>query len=62
VAPKVTSNVDLLSDLDIDCSVAVPPPMLPQPVMLPQVVATPTPPGSQVSAPAKAESVVEVNI
>jgi len=42
--------------------VAVPPPMLPQPVMLPQVVATPTPPGSQVSASAKAESVVEVNI
>ncbi|XP_016999257.2 tyrosine-protein phosphatase non-receptor type 23 [Drosophila takahashii] len=59
VAPKVTSNVDLLSDLDIDCSVAVPPPMLPLPVLQPQVVATPTPPGSQVSAPVKAESVVE---
>ncbi|KAH8259392.1 hypothetical protein KR026_003456 [Drosophila bipectinata] len=53
VAPKPTSNVDLLSDLDIDCSAAVPPPMLPQPVLQPQVVvaATPTPPASQVSAP-----------
>uniref|UniRef100_A0A6P4E8D9 Tyrosine-protein phosphatase non-receptor type 23 n=1 Tax=Drosophila rhopaloa TaxID=1041015 RepID=A0A6P4E8D9_DRORH len=59
VAPKVSSNVDLLSDLDIDYSVAVPPPMLPQPVLQPQVVATPTPPGSQVSVPIKAESVVE---
>ncbi|XP_017109513.2 tyrosine-protein phosphatase non-receptor type 23 [Drosophila bipectinata] len=58
VAPKPTSNVDLLSDLDIDCSAAVPPPMLPQPVLQPQVVvaATPTPPASQVSAP---EAVVE---
>ncbi|XP_017040383.1 tyrosine-protein phosphatase non-receptor type 23 [Drosophila ficusphila] len=59
VAPKVTSNVDLLSDLDIDCAVAVPPPMLPQPVLQPQVVSSPTPPQSQVSAPSKAENVVE---
>ncbi|EDX10468.1 GD12600 [Drosophila simulans] len=59
LAPKVTSNVDLLSDLDIDCSVAVPPPMLPQPVLQPQVVATPTPPASQVSVPVKVESVAE---
>ncbi|XP_043647782.1 tyrosine-protein phosphatase non-receptor type 23 [Drosophila teissieri] len=58
-APKVTSNVDLLSDLDIDCSVAVPPPMLPQPALQPQVLATPTPPGSQVSVPVKVESVAE---
>ncbi|XP_016965824.1 tyrosine-protein phosphatase non-receptor type 23 [Drosophila biarmipes] len=59
VAPKVTSNVDLLSDLDIDCSVAVPPPMLPQPVLQPQVVASPTPPASQVSVPTKTETVAE---
>ncbi|XP_017068347.1 tyrosine-protein phosphatase non-receptor type 23 [Drosophila eugracilis] len=59
VTPKVASNVDLLSDLDIDCSGAVPPPMLPQPVIQPQVVVTPTPPGSHVSTQVKAESVVE---
>ncbi|XP_064545963.1 tyrosine-protein phosphatase non-receptor type 23 [Drosophila montana] len=35
------SNVDLLSDLDLDCAGAVPPPML-----QPQIVATPTPPPS----------------
>ncbi|KAH8234823.1 hypothetical protein KR032_003741 [Drosophila birchii] len=47
--PKVSSsNVDLLSDLDIDCSVSVPPPMLPQPVL------QPTPPGSQVESVAPA--------
>ncbi|KAH8379149.1 hypothetical protein KR009_003303 [Drosophila setifemur] len=62
--PKVTSNVDLLSDLDIDCSGAVPPPMLPQPVLQPQVVATvtPTPPGSQVAAPVTIESVAEASV
>lgn len=61
VAPKTKSNVDLLSDLDIDCSASVPPPMLPQPVLQPQVVpaATPTPPASQVSAPVTSEPVVE---
>lgn len=62
VAPKPKSNVDLLSDLDIDCSASVPPPMLPQPVLQPQVVtaASPTPPASQVSAPVTSEPVVEV--
>ncbi|XP_020798026.1 tyrosine-protein phosphatase non-receptor type 23 [Drosophila serrata] len=45
ILPKTSSsNVDLLSDLDIDCSVAVPPPMLPQPIL------QPTPPGSQVES------------
>ncbi|XP_033238229.1 tyrosine-protein phosphatase non-receptor type 23 [Drosophila pseudoobscura] len=57
--PVAPSNVDLLSDLDIDCSVAVPPPMLPQPLLQPQLVAGGTPPGSQVSAPIKTESTKE---
>ncbi|XP_017019523.1 tyrosine-protein phosphatase non-receptor type 23 [Drosophila kikkawai] len=49
IPPKVSSsNVDLLSDLDIDLSVAVPPPMMPQPVL------QPTPPGSQVESVAPA--------
>ncbi|XP_034481005.1 tyrosine-protein phosphatase non-receptor type 23 isoform X2 [Drosophila innubila] len=39
------SNVDLLSDLDLDCAGAVPLPLL-----QPQIVATPTPPASQVAA------------
>ncbi|KAH8293874.1 hypothetical protein KR054_005881 [Drosophila jambulina] len=50
ILPKASSsNVDLLSDLDIDCSVAVPPPMLPQPLLQP----TP-PPASQVDSVAPA--------
>lgn len=57
ILPKASSsNVDLLSDLDIDCSVAVPPPMLPQPVLQPQVAA----PGSHVSAESIAPATPEV--
>ncbi|XP_022211200.2 tyrosine-protein phosphatase non-receptor type 23 isoform X1 [Drosophila obscura] len=56
-AALAPSNVDLLSDLDIDCSVAVPPPMLPQPLLQPQLVATP--PGSQVLTPIKTEITAE---
>ncbi|KAH8371530.1 hypothetical protein KR093_007867 [Drosophila rubida] len=41
-----TSNVDLLSDLDLDCVGGMP---LPLPVLQPQIVATPTPPASEVA-------------
>ncbi|SPP76051.1 tyrosine-protein phosphatase non-receptor type 23 isoform X1 [Drosophila guanche] len=56
-AALAPSNVDLLSDLDIDSSVAVPPPMLPQPLLQPQLVATP--PGSQMLTPIQTESTAE---
>ncbi|ALC44607.1 mop [Drosophila busckii] len=54
VKPKAASNVDLLSDLDIDCAAAVPAPLL-----QPQIVASPTPPASQVAA---VETVVEAPV
>ncbi|EDW85389.2 uncharacterized protein Dwil_GK10583 [Drosophila willistoni] len=46
-ARRSPSNVDLLSDLDLDTSVSVPPPLMPQPVLHPQVVLTATQPASQ---------------
>uniref|UniRef100_A0A1I8MVM7 Tyrosine-protein phosphatase non-receptor type 23 n=1 Tax=Musca domestica TaxID=7370 RepID=A0A1I8MVM7_MUSDO len=46
-APK-TSNIDLLSDIDFSGAMAVPPPILPEPVLKPVVVNSP--PASQVAA------------
>lgn len=50
------SNVDLLSDLDLDSAGAVPLPLL-----QPQIVTTPTPPASVVDSVAAGESTVDVS-
>lgn len=38
--PKISSNIDLLSDIDFSGDAAIPPPILPEPALKPQVISS----------------------